>query len=64
MDQEKRTDLEMLDEEKNVELTDDMLEGMSGGARNRHRPKNPRKPGKYAATDPENDGSGGATGSW
>jgi hypothetical protein len=35
-----------------------------GGARNRHRPKNPRKPGKYAATDPDNDGSGGATGSW
>ena len=64
MDQEKRTDLEMLDEEKNVELTDDMLEGMSGGARNRHRPKNPRKPGKYAAADPDNDGSGGATGSW
>ena len=64
MDQEKRTDLEMLDEEKNVELTDDMLEGMSGGARNRHRPKNPRKPGKYAVTDPDNDGSDGATGSW
>ena len=41
-----------------------MLEGMSGGARHRHKPKNPRKPGKYAATDPENDGSGGATGSW
>ena len=35
-----------------------------GGARNRHRPKNPRKPGKKGATDPDNDGSGGATGSW
>ena len=64
MDQEKRTDLEMLDEEKNVELSDDMLEGMSGGVRNRHRPKNPRKPIKNTATDPDNDGSGGATGSW
>ena len=62
MDQEKRTDLEMLDEEKNVELTDNMLEGMSGGRR--RSPKIPRKPIKNTATDPDNDGSGGATGSW
>lgn len=64
MKQEKRTDLEVLDEEKNVELTDDMLEGMSGGARHRHTPRIPRRSGKNTAIDPDNDGSGGATGSW
>ena len=62
--QEKRTDSEVLDEEKNVELADDLLEGVSGGARHRHKPKIPRKPSKNAATDPDNDDSGGATGSW
>ena len=47
MDQENRTDLEMLDEEKNVELTDDMLEGM---AEARGTGTGPRTPASLAST--------------
>lgn len=62
MKKENRTELEMPNEEKNLELSDEQLGGLNGGAFHHHKTRNEPKP-VWTDVDPE-DGSSGVTYTW
>lgn len=65
MKQDERTELEMTGGEREVEITDEQLEGMNGGIGPMHKTRKkryiPREPKPGSDTQ---DGSGGVTMSW
>ena len=64
MTQENRTEPEVLDEEKSAEVSDESLEGVSGGLLHRHIRRKPQPEIDKKPSSDSEDGSGGATGSW
>ena len=62
MKKENRTELEMANEEKGLEVSDELLEGVSGGGMHHHKTRHEPKP-DWSEIDPE-DGSAGVTYTW
>ena len=62
MKKENRTELEMSNEEKNLEVSDELLGGVNGGALHHHKTRHVPKP-DWTDVDPE-DGSTGVTYTW
>lgn len=62
MKNENRTELEMSNEKNSPELTDELLEGVNGGAMHHHKTRHEPKP-DWTEIDPE-DGSSGITYTW
>ena len=52
----------MTNEEKNLELSDELLEGVNGGGMHHHKTRHEPKP-DWSEIDPE-DGSSGVTYTW
>ena len=61
MKQEKNAELEAQNEEGQIEVTDEILEGLSGGIHSRRRPR--RRENQSDKPDSD-DGSGGVTMTW
>ena len=62
MKKENRTELEMSNEGKSLELSDELLEGANGGGLHTHIKRREPKP-DWTDVDPE-DGSAGITYTW
>lgn len=65
MELEKNARPEVPDEEQATEVSNEMLEGVSGGIRFRHKVRKKQKPDPDTKPGSEpDDGSGGATYTW